>query len=654
MLKYIRQRSGGTISVLIIGAIAIVFIFWGVGGQDTSNQTSITMDDQRVSLATFRDTQRRVLDQLRQTNPGDIRQLETVSYRQTLATLLERHNLLKLADSFNLRVSDAEVNKIIKSDPLFLDESGRFNLDLYRDTVTKRFGQSLASYENFIRENILLEQMSNLVRGLSHIPKSQIVEEFHFSNDRITLNYAQFKTASYMIGLNPPDTELAAYFAANQEKYRIPEEIKLTYVEVPASAFLDEVTASPEEILDAYNSSLSELTTPEKAEVSHILIQYPDPQNVTPKDEAATLVKAQEILEMAKTEDFATLAGEVSQDATTASLGGDLKEVIRGQTLGAFDEAIFGAGIQNLNKPIGPVKTPLGYHILLVRSHTPVSTQTLEEAKEEIEKSVKLRKARNLAAEKIESLETVARYPANLTDAAKTMGLTTETTEFFNLESPPPLLADKPEETQRAFKLDPGQISFPLSGDNSYALYAVAEKKPSYLPTLEDEATKSKALSDLITQIAERSALADARAFLKKAQEEGWAAAVASLPEIKPEIGQSPAFKRLSLFDAGTPLILTDVSTFLRNYVTLAAPGQVAPEPIPVLNPLPQGFIAISLEAIAPADESEIDSPGGFSAANAEERLRETLYSFWLYKANQEVNLIIPPELKTLIEGGQS
>ncbi|MDR0549803.1 MAG: SurA N-terminal domain-containing protein [Deltaproteobacteria bacterium] len=653
MLKYIRQRSGGTLSVLIIAAIAIVFIFWGVGGQDSSNLTSISLDDAKVSLATFRETQRNVLERARQANPTVTKEMETASYRQALGVLLERHNLLKLAAKFNLKVSDAEVNKVVKNDPQF-QENGRFSLNLYRDTVTKRYGQTLSSYESSIRESILLDLTTELLRGLAHPSKRQVLEEFHYAADKIALNFAQFNSSDYKEGIAPSAEDLNKYFAANQEKYRVPPEIKVQYVEVTSQRFFDQTQVSPTEIEEAYSLAQKDFTSPEKAEVSHILLMFPNLEELTDQAKAETLARAQAALERAQTEDFATLAKEISQDTSTVENGGELGEIERGQTFAAFDEAIFGQGVAALNKPLGPVESPLGYHVLLVRSHTPGGTKPLAEVTSELELNVKNRKARAEAANQIEELEKAARYPSTLADGAKALGLEVKETDFFNENAgAPDFLANQPPELQKAFRQEIGQLSFPTTSPNGYAIYAVTEKKDSFIPTLDDQATKEKVQADYVDQGALVLAKEAAANFLAQVTAKGWDAATSSAPKTA-VVGQTPLFRRLSLFEAGEPFVYANVDGLLRNYATLSKPGQIGPEPVVIVNPDPSGYLAISLAKLEPADENDLTQPGSFSPASIRDRLKETFYSYWVYQANQEVELKMPPELRSFIEGRNS
>nr|WP_111980284.1 peptidylprolyl isomerase [Algibacillus agarilyticus] len=63
-----------------------------------------------------------------------------------------------------------------------------------------------------------------------------------------------------------------------------------------------------------------------------------------------------------KGENFANLAKRYS-NCPTSKKGGDLGEFSRGVMVKAFDQAVFSA---ELLKPVGPIKTKFGYHIIKV------------------------------------------------------------------------------------------------------------------------------------------------------------------------------------------------------------------------------------------------------------------------------------------------
>ncbi len=76
-------------------------------------------------------------------------------------------------------------------------------------------------------------------------------------------------------------------------------------------------------------------------------------------------------------EDFAKVAGEESDDAS-ASKGGDLGEIGHGRSVPQFEAAAFALKPGDISEP---VRTPYGYHIIQVQSHT---VKPFAEVKEDI------------------------------------------------------------------------------------------------------------------------------------------------------------------------------------------------------------------------------------------------------------------------------
>jgi len=143
----------------------------------------------------------------------------------------------------------------------------------------------------------------------------------------------------------------------------------------------------------------------ESVKARHILIRVKGaPMQATPgkpelTDEEA-LAKAKELrAKIVAGGDFAALAKSESDDTGSGNNGGDLGEFRKGMMVPPFEEAAFAAKVGEVTEP---VKTPFGYHLIKVESHT---TKTLADAKSDIEK--KLRP--ELAKTQVEGLQKSAK-----------------------------------------------------------------------------------------------------------------------------------------------------------------------------------------------------------------------------------------------------
>ena len=79
--------------------------------------------------------------------------------------------------------------------------------------------------------------------------------------------------------------------------------------------------------------------------------------------------------------DMAVLAAAHSLDAASRARGGDLGTLVSGTFAGAFEYAAFGAAV---GRPVGPVRTEFGWHVLRVESRTAAGVRPYEQARSAI------------------------------------------------------------------------------------------------------------------------------------------------------------------------------------------------------------------------------------------------------------------------------
>jgi len=127
------------------------------------------------------------------------------------------------------------------------------------------------------------------------------------------------------------------------------------------SFFLDKVIVTP---------GLRLLYERRKEELRASNIGYGLPLNATPKDTMAAWQKASEVLKRAKAgEDFAALAGQLSEDYSARQNGGDLYYFSSGFMVPAFEDACFQLRPGEIY-PV-PVRTQFGYHIIKLTDRKP-------------------------------------------------------------------------------------------------------------------------------------------------------------------------------------------------------------------------------------------------------------------------------------------
>lgn len=108
----------------------------------------------------------------------------------------------------------------------------------------------------------------------------------------------------------------------------------------------------------------------------HILFLVPEGQ-----DDAAAKARAEQALARIRAgEDFTKVAQEVSE-GPSAKNGGDLGVFGRGEMVPAFEKAAFAA---EPGQVVGPVRTPFGWHLILVDERVPMEEPTSENVEEQL------------------------------------------------------------------------------------------------------------------------------------------------------------------------------------------------------------------------------------------------------------------------------
>ncbi|MDR1657324.1 MAG: SurA N-terminal domain-containing protein [Deltaproteobacteria bacterium] len=650
MLEYLRKKSGGIFSIIIIGAIALVFIFWGIGGQNSGSVDDIRINDQPVSVNALAEMQERVLNQLRQQNPTLTPAEELNARRQALGYLVERQNLLDLAVKTKRTTSVEEINKSIKSNPSFQID-GRFSFKVYEELVPRAYNRSLAAFEANLAQDLLVNQTVSWIEDLAYTPTGAVVDDFHFSDDQLALAYVFFPVSSFLAEQNPSQDALSAYYEVNKETWRVPAEVKIDYVEVNISDFVDQVEVTEADLDDAYIEEGASLTTLEGAEVRHILFRFPS-LTPSPEEKLESLQLANAALARAAGEDFATLAAELSQDSASAANGGSLGTMRRGETLPAFEEAVFGLGKDSPGTVVGPVETLFGYHLIKVDSYNPGHTKTRQEAAAELTTVVQRRKARRLAVNRIEDLlEALPTTPSptNLKDTASSLGLEVKESDFFSANwGAPDFLADNTKYILAAVDTPVGQVGDPVDTPDHLVVYLTTEKKDSFIPPLTDENVREKVASAWKQESALKAAKDAAAKVLWGAADQWTAETLENLPE-GTDIGQTALFARMKFYEAGAYLTNSDPQDFLSQYFILAKIGDQVTAPIKVDSPDNPGYLILKVSQIQPAAETELATAQlKDRQKTARASLANSAYQYWSETRRNSARVQLPPAIEAM------
>jgi len=136
-----------------------------------------------------------------------------------------------------------------------------------------------------------------------------------------------------------------------------------------------------------YDEAIKQIGEEKEVHARHILFRTPAGDEKSGKD-AEDKVKAV-IVRLKKGEDFAKVAGEVTEDPSGKANGGDLGYFTKDQMVPEFSEAAFKLDAGHISEP---VKTQFGWHVIKVEDKRTKQAPKFEDVKPQIENFV-VRKA---------------------------------------------------------------------------------------------------------------------------------------------------------------------------------------------------------------------------------------------------------------------
>src|SRR6202035_1086079 len=392
MLQSIHDKLKGWLAGVVLSAIGLVFVFWGINWTLSAPNYAAKVNGIEISSSEVREAYQRQLAQFeRQTNGTIDDATRNQIKRHVLDEYVNTEALVTRADDLGYRVSDDELMQAMSQFPQF-QVDGKFD-KVHAIAVLRAQGRSVAEIENLIRRDVKLRQLDTALNISSFATASELKQLRTLTRQQRELSWFTVPAAKYIAEATADDAAIKAYYDAHKAQYMTPETVNLRYLEISMAQLESKVKVDDAQLKAFYEEQKTKtperFTQPEQRRVRHILLQVADP-----KEDAAVKAKAESILKRIQGgEDFSKLAKEFSQDTGSAQQGGDLGWSERKVWVAPFADAAFSMKEGEIR---GPVKTQFGYHILKLEGIRPATVKTFEQAKPDLEAEYRRNEAEKL------------------------------------------------------------------------------------------------------------------------------------------------------------------------------------------------------------------------------------------------------------------
>lgn len=299
------------------------------------------------------------------------------------------------AERLGLTASDKEVADAIR-DQLKRPDGTSLDQATYELNANEQAG-SIAAYEQNMRDDLSAKKVEAFITSGVTVSEEEVLSDYQRKNTKFDVSYVSINPADLSKAINPTDTELKDFFEKNKQSYYIsvPQK-KIRYIFVNTSKLGEKLPITDAELRAEYDN-----LAPDK-KIAGVLGQEIVLRVPKPEMDGSILSKANDLLQRLKGDGetvseqaFADMAKGHSENPASAPTGGKLRGPVRENPSKPDDP------YQRLlrMKP-GEVSEPISYQsrYFILRRGEEVP-KSFEEAKKELEVSLRNRKAYSVAAE---------------------------------------------------------------------------------------------------------------------------------------------------------------------------------------------------------------------------------------------------------------
>jgi len=509
-----RKHAKSWLIKFLIGMIGIVFVFY-FGYSFTSKEgiKVAYVNGELISGTEYRKVMQNRLEALQRTykNVWSDKLIEVLDVKnRAFQELVDQILVSQEAKRIGLDVTNEEIQERILGYPAF-QFKGSFDESRYR-TLLANNHMKPEDFEKIIAQELLQEKVGQFLGTFTPVTDQDVLDHYTFLREKVKISYVKFSPEQLKASVKVDPAGMDKYFQEHREQYRVPEKIKIAYIVVDPKTYEEQIMVTEQDVTDYYQDHLEQYKVKDQVKARHILFkldEYADEE-----EEKKVRERALGILERArKGENFAELAKKYSEGPTKDS-GGDLGYFSKGQMLKPFEDAVFKMKKGEIS---GLVRTPLGYHIILVEDVKESRTKPLEEVREEIKKTIGRIRAMDLAHEKALSLMDQMPYDANLVQYGSRHNVPAKESGYFSITEEIPDIGGDDKLRQSLFSFEKGDITELIEYGGKFYIMQVVDKKESSIPDAKE--VEDKLREDYVGFLAMGEAKALAEKFLNSLKE---------------------------------------------------------------------------------------------------------------------------------------
>ncbi|MFN0263539.1 SurA N-terminal domain-containing protein [Tepidamorphus sp. 3E244] len=478
MMDALRRGAKSWVAKFLLIILAGSFALWGVADvlNRTDEATLITIGETKIPGEQYRYELQNEMQNFgrRLGRPITLQEARVFGIdRQVLGRLITQASLDEKARSMGLNMSDDAIAEAIRNDPQFQTPGGQFDQSYFQQ-VLRASGRSEAGYVAEKRREMLRQAIGNgLTAGT---PVSETLRDLihAYSNEARSFDYFVLTKADTDEIAEPTPEELQTYFDANTQRFAAPEYRSINIIAVDPEALTSTIEVTEDELQTEYDIRKADYSTPERREVRQIVFAE--------REEAEAAAGA-----IADGKSFEDVATERGLARTETELGLVAKGDIVDPTVA---DAAFAL---NQGEVSDVIEGQFGFVIATVDAIQEGSERSFEDARAELEQSLKLARAETAVLDMFDKVEDARAGGQTLAEIAEANGLELVTIEKVDAAGNGPdgnqieNLPAGQELLREAFATDVGLENDPIQQrGTSFVWFDVTDIEPGRDRTLDE------------------------------------------------------------------------------------------------------------------------------------------------------------------------
>src|SRR5260221_9367266 len=116
-------------------------------------------------------------------------------------------------------------------------------------------------FEEGIRKTLVIEKLRAALTAWLQVPEKEPEQEYRRRNDKVKISVVSFAADKFRGQVTATDQDVAAYFEAHKNDFKIPEKRKIRYLLIDIEAVRAKVVVPPADVERRYNDNIEQYST---------------------------------------------------------------------------------------------------------------------------------------------------------------------------------------------------------------------------------------------------------------------------------------------------------------------------------------------------------------------------------------------------------